>query len=224
MGVIILEATIALLLAVAGYAAAVYRLKGISFSSGDLTILKPVGRNRWLYIAATVIAMALAVAIFRSVYADNPAIQQIKLLALIALLLPTAVVDLRTQKIPNSFLLSSLVIWAALTVIEVIFDPADAVSTLIDSFIAGAIIGAFFLVLLLVSRNGIGMGDVKLFAVIGLYQGVWGAVSSVFASMLVSFVVAIVLLIARKKGKKDAMPFAPCIFAGTFISIVLTGM
>ena len=73
-------------------------------------------------------------------------------------------------------------------------------------------------------KNSVGMGDVKLFAVIGLYQGLWGAVNSVFFSFIVSFINAVVLLITRKKKKSDVIAFAPCIMIGTVMAISFAGM
>lgn len=64
----------------------------------------------------------------------------------------------------------------------------------------------------------------KLFAVMGLYQGLWGAVNSVFFSLLASFVVSVALLISKKKGRKDTISFGPSILIGTIAAIGLAGM
>ena len=73
-------------------------------------------------------------------------------------------------------------------------------------------------------KNSIGYGDIKLFIVIGLMlglEGIWGAV---FMSLLVSFFVALFLLICKKKKRTDSIPFGPAIALGTFLSVFLTGM
>ena len=107
---------------------------------------------------------------------------------------------------------------------EFISSPATGFLILKDNLVGAAVIGIFFFLLFLVFKNSIGMGDIKLFAVMGLYQGLWGAVNSVFFSLVVSFVLSVGLLITRKKGRKDTIPFGPSILIGTAIAIGLAGM
>ena len=52
-------------------------------------------------------------------------------------------------------------------------------------------------------------------------DGIWGAV---FASLVLSFLLAVFLLVTKKKSRKDVIPFAPAIVLGTFVSVFLTGM
>ena len=47
---------------------------------------------------------------------------------------------------------------------------------------------------------------------------------SMFVSIFCSFVAAVILLASKKKKRKDAIPFAPFILAGTFTSIILSGV
>ena len=78
--------------------------------------------------------------------------------------------------------------------------------------------------MLLIFRNSIGMGDVKLFALMGLYQGLWGAFNAVFFSFVVSFVAAVALLATRKKNRKDVIPFGPSVLLGTILAVSLSGI
>lgn len=72
-----------------------------------------------------------------------------------------------------------------------------------------------------VSRGGIGMGDIKLFAVIGAYVGS----GSVAASMLLSMIAAAVfsgVMIARKKLKiKDEIALGPFVAIGTILTLLI---
>ena len=47
---------------------------------------------------------------------------------------------------------------------------------------------------------------------------------SVFVSLIVSFVISAVLLVTKKKKRRDVIPFAPALMIGTYISVFLTGM
>lgn len=76
----------------------------------------------------------------------------------------------------------------------------------------------------LCAKNSIGYGDMKLFIVMGLMLGLNGIWGAVFASLVLSFLLAVFLLVTKKKSRKDVIPFAPAIVLGTFVSVFLTGM
>jgi len=91
----------------------------------------------------------------------------------------------------------------------------------IISAIIGAVTGAGILLpLALLFPGGMGMGDVKLAALIGLLLGF----PQVFISLLIAFVlggaVAGGLLLARLKGRKDPLPLAPFLTAGLIITVL----
>ena len=135
-----------------------------------------------------------------------------------------AVVDYKEHRIPNQLLIIALFIRIILYVFEFINSKDDVIVT-IKSDLAGAIIiGGFFLIILLIFKNSIGMGDIKLFALMGLYQGLFGVFNSVFFSLIVSFFISIILLILKRKNRKDVIPFGPSIYAGTVVGIFLTGL
>ena len=77
---------------------------------------------------------------------------------------------------------------------------------------------------LLMMKNSIGMGDIKLFMVMGLYLGLYSMIDAIMSSLVLAFICAVVLLLTRKKGKKDSLPFAPAVLAGTYLSVFLTGI
>ena len=79
-------------------------------------------------------------------------------------------------------------------------------------------------VCLLLMKNSIGMGDFKLLLLMAVCQGMQGIMMSGFLSMIVSFFAAVVLLLNRKKTRKDTIPFAPCILQGTLMGVFLTGI
>lgn len=83
--------------------------------------------------------------------------------------------------------------------------------------------GAYF-VLFLISPNGMGFGDVKLAlglgAVLGWYG--WGAVLlGTFAGFLLAALYGTGLVIARRAGRKTAIPFGPFLIGGAFVGLLL---
>lgn len=93
----------------------------------------------------------------------------------------------------------------------------------LSSLIAAVGVLILLCVMRLIVKNGIGFGDVKLFAVLGLFLGLKGIVSTMFLSFVVSFFVSIFLLVSKRKNKKDQIAFAPSILVGTLLSVIFLG-
>lgn len=220
--IIAVDIVLSIVLLLAGYVSACYYLNEVKWNSKNIAVLKPT-RNKVLYLCFGVAGVATLITLFQTVY-HLELIPQIKLLTLVMVILPVAAIDLRLQKIPNQFMLAALVLRVLIYIPEFIISASAAFATLMDNLLGAVIIGAFFLLLLLIFKNSIGMGDIKLFAIMGLYQGLWGAINSVFFSLVVSFVLSVGLLISRKKGRKDTISFGPSILLGTIIAIGLAGM
>jgi leader peptidase (prepilin peptidase)/N-methyltransferase len=134
--------------------------------------------------------------------------------AFVAMLVPLTVIDLEYRILPNKILLVGAV--AALAILAVAFPgrlPAHLAAA------AGA--GAFFLAAVLAHPKGMGMGDVKLAAVMGLYLG-----RDVVPALLVAFLlgtVAGLAIIARKgaaEGRKTAVPFGPFLAVGGVVGLL----
>jgi leader peptidase (prepilin peptidase)/N-methyltransferase len=91
----------------------------------------------------------------------------------------------------------------------------------IERLIAGAGAGGFFLVAAIAYPRGMGMGDVKLAAVMGLFLGreVAGAL---FIGLMAGVVVGAVI-IARKgarEGRKTAVAFGPFLALGGIVAVL----
>lgn len=219
-----IEITVSLLALITGYiATCVYFREGGIKGVGKKTF-SPISRSRIVYIAVGILAFVMMLYMFSTTYVNASVIHQTKLLILAAFLLPIAAIDLKVQKIPNKFLLVAVVVRVILLILEFLESSSNAWLTLKSAVVAAIVLFVFFVLILLVFKNSIGMGDVKLFAVIGLYQGIWGSINSIFFSLVASFFLSIMLLIFRKKTRKDTISFGPCAFVGAVIAIVLSGI
>ena len=176
--IIAIDIILSLILIFIGYISVCYYLNNIAWISINLTVLRP-SKNKIIYLSLEILTVAFIIVLFQVVYKLD-AISQIKLLVLVLIIFPIAAIDLKLQKIPNCFILSALVIRGLIYIAEFIISVPAAFSTLKDGFLGAIILGGFFLLLLLIFKNSIGMGDIKLFVVMGLYQGLWGAINSVF--------------------------------------------
>lgn len=155
---------------------------------------------------------------------DNTLIENMKRITLLGLLVTVSVTDIKEQIIPNKVILIGIFIRICYAISELVTLGNGYFAVLRSDAFSVVLAAVLFLLGVLVIKNGIGMGDVKLIFVMGLYQGITGVVSSLFCSLIISFFVAIFMLIAKKKSRKDAIAFAPSVLAGTAVSVFLTGM
>ena len=130
-----------------------------------------------------------------------------------------AVLDFMTKRIPNNLVLAMLAAWV-ITILPWVFNETHiAVTLLIDSALGFAIGGGLFLLVYLISRKGLGGGDVKFMAVAGLYLGFYGVIPAMFCGTVLAALTGLTLLLLKKIGRKDTMPLAPFLYAGMLITI-----
>lgn len=132
---------------------------------------------------------------------------------LILLLVPAAVIDLEHRIIPNRITGLGAVLAIAL---GLALDPAGEPERLI----AAAAAGGFLLIAAFAYPGGMGMGDVKLVGVMGLFLG--RSVAPAVMIALVSGVVGGLLVISSrgvKAGRKTAVPFGPFLAFGALVAI-----
>lgn len=79
-----------------------------------------------------------------------------------------------------------------------------------------ACVGAFVVmfVLAVIMRGAMGGGDVKLMAALGVWLGVWGIGQTLFYGTIAGGVAALVLLVVRRKGRKDYFAYGPYLCLG----------
>lgn len=132
---------------------------------------------------------------------------------LILLLVPAALIDLEHRIIPNKITALGAVLALG---IGLALDPSGEPERLI----AGAGAGGFLLLAALAYPGGMGMGDVKLAAVMGLFLG--KAVAPAILIALLTGVLIGVVVIARKgtqDGRKTAIPFGPFLALGGLVAV-----
>ncbi len=134
-------------------------------------------------------------------------------LAFVVLLVPVTLIDLDHRIIPNTLMLIGTV---AAVVILLLTDP----SALTEHLIAGVAAGGFLLVAALAYPGGMGMGDVKLAFVMGLFLG-----RNVAPALLAGFLVGSIVggaIMAKKgvaAGRKTQVPFGPFLAVGGLVGL-----
>jgi leader peptidase (prepilin peptidase) / N-methyltransferase len=152
---------------------------------------------------------ALYIAVVAS---QDDAVRIVLGLLLVTALVPITLIDLELRIIPN-------VITGPAALAAVITIAALDTDFLPEALIAGAAGGGFFLVAAILYPRGMGMGDVKLAGMLGLYLG--RAVAPAIFIALIAGVVVGAAVIARKgakEGRKTAVPFGPFLALGGMIA------
>lgn len=185
--------------------------------------LRP-SRKRIVFLVLMFVGLCGMSILLKTVYENNTLLHNAKMIMLLAVLFIAANTDARKRLIPNKLVLIGLVLRVVFWVIELITVPDEFLNIVKNDLYACLLVVMFFVVGVLLVKGGIGMGDIKLMLVMCLFQGFYGVVSSLFCSLFVAFVYAIIVLLLRKKTKKDSVAFAPAILLGTALSIFLTGM
>ena len=143
---------------------------------------------------------------------------------LLMLLFPIALCDWKKMIIPNKILLFGLIVRIFLYPFEFFFRTEQFLVIIKSDFIALGIMLLFLLVAYFLVKNGVGMGDIKLILIMSLYLGIQGIFGVLFMSLIVIFFAGLYLMIIKKRSKRESIPFAPAILAGTVISILVNGI
>ena len=126
------------------------------------------------------------------------------------LLLVITFIDLDHQLILNRITYPGFVIGLALAAAQGRVGPAA-----LSALGAAALIAS----IVILSRGGMGGGDIKLAGLIGAFLSWPGVAVALFAGFLAGGLVGIVLLALRLRGRKDAIPFGPALAVGGVVAL-----
>lgn len=132
-----------------------------------------------------------------------------------------AVIDLDTKRLPNALTLPSYLVGGALLLLPAIADSQW--DDYLRAWLGAAALFAFYFILALIYPRGMGLGDVKLAGVLGLYLGWlgWGVlVVGGFLGFLLGAVLGGALMVVGRAGRKSKIPFGPFMLLGALLAIV----
>lgn len=137
-----------------------------------------------------------------------------------SLLLIILFIDLHHQIIPNSLNILILITAIIYKIIQyILYDiPPNLINSLLGLIISS---GAFFLIII-ISKGGMGGGDMKLIGVLGFILGLKKIILTIFLSFMFGAIISILLLLFKIKGRKDPIPFGPFICLA-FMMVVFLG-
>lgn len=132
-----------------------------------------------------------------------------------------ALSDLRKRVVPNRLAALMLGAWALVIVPQLFLRTEDGLRLLLSGAVGALLAGVVFLTVYLVSRRGLGGGDVKLMAASGLYLGFNGVLPAMLYGSVLAALAALALILLKKIKPKDAIPLAPFLYVGMLLTMLI---
>ena len=136
-------------------------------------------------------------------------------------LVPVALIDAGEQVIPHGLTVPGFVAWIVFVLLAVGIGGGSLRSVLVFSMGGCLMGGGMFFLCRLVTRGGVGMGDVRAFGILGLLYGMNYTFSIVFFTILLMTVYGAAAVIGRRKDIKSQVPMGPFILASFTICCLL---
>ena len=133
--------------------------------------------------------------------------------ALLAALVAITVIDLRYQIIPDSITLPGVLAGLLASLASHRVSWVESVGGILLG-------GGLFVAVIVLSRGGMGGGDLKLGAMLGAFLGWKALLVALFIAVVLGGVSAVALLASRKLGRKDAIPFGPFLAVGGAVALL----
>lgn len=146
-------------------------------------------------------------------YRFGPIPQLINYLLLSSILMVVTFIDLEHHLIPNKVLACGAVLQLAVNMFTHQISYIDAGT----GFLTG---GILLLLIAVISKGGMGGGDIKLAAVLGLFLGWQRVITAFWIAAVMAAVTGLTLIALKKKTRKDAIPFGPFLSAGALAGII----
>lgn len=134
-------------------------------------------------------------------------------------------VDVAVHRLPDVVTLPALAVLAAAVAVDALVEGTGRRA--LTGALLGAAAFAVGVVLRLLAPAGLGFGDVKLLAPLGLLLGWWGGgplvLTGVLLGLLAGAAGSLVLLATRRAGWRTAVPFGPPLLVGAAAALALAG-
>lgn len=173
----------------------------IGFSEDRALLLLPAG---------------LLVALLAAIFLPEEVAADLVVRLFVIFLLLMAFSDLFTRKVPNILVYPSIAFALASTaILDVDLIPA--------SLLGGGVMLAIMVVLALIQRGAMGMGDVKLACFGGCILGLKGGAFALIFGFIAAGVIALPVILLKLRDRKDYMPLAPFLAIGILLAFWFWG-
>jgi leader peptidase (prepilin peptidase)/N-methyltransferase len=189
----------------------------LEFSSETGALAMPRALTSASNYRRTIVVLATAVLFALVGYRyDADALHVAIVAAYAAVLIVCTGTDVLAYRVPNVVTYPAIV--AAITIGLVMPDANNA-----DVLVGGALSGGIFLAMSILTRGGMGMGDVKLAFFTGFALGLTFGVNALLLTAIGGGIIAVVLIVLRLRNRHDPIPYAPFIALGALVVMLLQG-
>jgi leader peptidase (prepilin peptidase) / N-methyltransferase len=132
-------------------------------------------------------------------------------------------IDLKHQIIPDSISIPGIVLGLIFTLYRVYINDTSRFilsADLFDSFFGGALGALIFYLIIVISRGGMGYGDVKLSAMIGTFMGWRVLLVVIMLSVISGSIIGIYLRLTGKNKPREPIPFGPFLAIMSLVCLV----
>lgn len=140
-------------------------------------------------------------------------------LVFLACLYFLSLTDLDAQIIPNGCLIAAAAVWALCEPFIAGSWAEAGLSVLAGLVFGGALLGLSLIMDRVLGRESLGGGDIKLFAVVGLYLGFAGTLFTLLLACVLGLIFALLL----RKKRSQPFPFGPSIAAASAVMLLWGG-
>lgn len=159
-------------------------------------------KYRILLIVGNVVMMGIAI-----ILEMKGVLPAIWYFGICAYLFCLSIYDIKFRELPDWFHLIPLLLYAYLFVRKAL--PFSLISGLVMALVVGVIL----LVVYLIRRDAIGLGDIKVIVICAVYvAGMMPGI--IIKGMLAAFLFSLILLVMKKVNTKSGIPFIPFLFLG----------
>jgi leader peptidase (prepilin peptidase)/N-methyltransferase len=146
----------------------------------------------------------------------------IALLYLAAVTVALTLIDIDVHRLPNAIVLPSYIVAIALLgAASLLAGEGEAALRAVAGMV---VLAAAYYLMALAYPGGMGLGDVKLAGVLGLYLGYsgWGALAvGSFGAFILGGIFSIILVVTRRATRKSGIPFGPWMLAGVWVGLAV---
>ncbi|WP_198411545.1 A24 family peptidase [Cryobacterium sp. TMT2-14] len=159
-------------------------------------------------------------AAFETTALSATALTLLAFLYLAAVSVALAMIDIDTHTLPNRIVVPAYSVGAVLLTAAALL--AGKPERLLPALIGGVALFGLYLFMALFYPGGMGLGDVKLAGVLGMFLGWVGwapLVVGAFGAFFLGGLFSLVLILTRRANRKSGIPFGPWMLAGAWLGI-----
>lgn len=127
--------------------------------------------------------------------------------------------DFKQKRVSNKLVLVMVVAWMVILTPRFFYFAEQALAAALAGIVGFLVAGVLFLLVYLISRKGLGGGDVKFMAAAGLYLGLSGVLPAMLWGAILAAITGLILIATKKMGRKDTIPLIPFLYIGIVMTV-----